>query len=79
MFRYNDHGVDIYGNGLVVPEALATAEPEMLRALVRVTLQGIRDVLSDPAAASQPSGRARRCPTRCWSMNVCGSFSASRC
>lgn len=51
MFRFNDHGVDIYGNGLVVPEALATAEPEMIRAVVRATVQGIKDVLADPAAA----------------------------
>lgn len=51
MFRYNDHGVDIYGNGLVVPEAMANAEPEMVKALVRCTIQGVKDVLSDPAAA----------------------------
>ena len=35
----------------LVPEALATAEPEVVRALVRITVQGISDVLADPVAA----------------------------
>ncbi|RVT90082.1 hypothetical protein EOD42_23930 [Rhodovarius crocodyli] len=51
MFRYNDHGVDIYGNGLVLTQELAAREPEMVRAFVRATVAGVKEVLRDPAAA----------------------------
>ena len=51
MFRFNDHGVDIYGNALMVPATLAQAEPNMIRAVVRATVQGLKDVLREPAAA----------------------------
>lgn len=51
MFRYNDHGVDIYGNGVLATADLARREPEMVRGFVRATIAGLKDSLADPAAA----------------------------
>jgi NitT/TauT family transport system substrate-binding protein len=51
MFRFNDHGVDIYGNALLVMQELAEREPEVVRGFVRATIAGLKDVLNDPAAA----------------------------
>ncbi len=51
MFRYNDHGVDIYGNGVLTTADLARREPEMVRAFVRATIAGLKDAVADPAAA----------------------------
>jgi NitT/TauT family transport system substrate-binding protein len=50
MFRYNDYGVDIYGNGLLTTGDFAQREPEVARAFVRATLAGLKDALADPAA-----------------------------
>ncbi|WP_270935178.1 ABC transporter substrate-binding protein [Falsiroseomonas oryzae] len=51
MFRYNDHGVDIYGNGLLTTADYAQRDPGVVRALVRATIAGLRDSITDPAAA----------------------------
>jgi NitT/TauT family transport system substrate-binding protein len=50
IFRYNDFGVDIYGNGLLTTGDFAQREPEVVRAFVRATLAGLKDALADPAA-----------------------------
>lgn len=51
MFPFNAHGVDIYGNALMVPAATVRQEPGMVRAFVHATVQGLKEVLTDPAAA----------------------------
>jgi NitT/TauT family transport system substrate-binding protein len=51
MFRFNDYGVDVFGNALLLPAELAVKEPEMVRGFVRATLAGLKDALTDPAAA----------------------------
>lgn len=50
IFRYNDFGVDIYGNGLLTTGDFTQREPEVVRAFVRATLAGLKDALNDPAA-----------------------------
>jgi NitT/TauT family transport system substrate-binding protein len=50
VFRYNDHGVDIYGNGLLTTAESAARDPGVVRAFVRATIQGLKDSLADPAA-----------------------------
>ncbi|WP_203071476.1 ABC transporter substrate-binding protein [Falsiroseomonas ponticola] len=50
-FGFNAHGVDIYGNALLLPAELAQREPAMVRGFVRGTIAGLRDALNDPAAA----------------------------
>jgi len=50
MFRYNDHGVDIYGYGLLTTGDFAQREPEILRGFLRTLLAGLKDALLDPAA-----------------------------
>lgn len=50
VFRYNDHGVDIYGNGLLTTAEFAQRDPGVVRAFVRATIAGLRDSIADPAA-----------------------------
>lgn len=50
VFRYNDHGVDIYGNGLLTTADFAARDPGVVRAFVRATIAGLRDSIADPAA-----------------------------
>lgn len=51
MFRYNDHGVDIYGNGLLTTAEQVQRDPGVVRAMVRATIAGLKDSIADPAAA----------------------------
>jgi NitT/TauT family transport system substrate-binding protein len=51
MFRYNDHGVDIYGNGVLTTAEFAQRDPGVVRAFVAATIAGLKDSLADPAAA----------------------------
>jgi NitT/TauT family transport system substrate-binding protein len=50
VFRYNDFGVDIYGNGLLTTADFAQRDPGVVRAFVRATIAGLKDSLLDPAA-----------------------------
>jgi NitT/TauT family transport system substrate-binding protein len=51
MFRYNDHGVDIYGNGLLTTAEYAQRDPGLVRAFVRATITGLKESIADPPAA----------------------------
>jgi NitT/TauT family transport system substrate-binding protein len=51
MFRCNDHGVDIHGNGLLTTAEFAQRDPGVVRAMVRATIAGLRGSIADPAAA----------------------------
>jgi NitT/TauT family transport system substrate-binding protein len=51
VFRYNDHGVNIYGNGVLTTAEYAQRDPGVVRAFVAATIQGLKDSLADPAAA----------------------------
>lgn len=46
-----DHGLELYGNAIIVNPAFAEAEPEAVRGFLRATLRGWRAAAADPAAA----------------------------
>jgi NitT/TauT family transport system substrate-binding protein len=51
VLRFADHGLDLLGNGIVVSEASAARNPEMLKAFVRASVKAFRDAVADPAKA----------------------------
>jgi NitT/TauT family transport system substrate-binding protein len=51
VFRYNDYGVNIYGNGVLTTAEYAQRDPGVVKAFVAATIQGLKDSLADPAAA----------------------------
>lgn len=57
MLRYPDHGVDVMGNALLATHAVMTREPELVRAVLRATLAGTRDMLRDVDAATAAVAR----------------------
>ncbi len=52
-FRYADHGVNLYGNAVVVTAAFAAAHPSAVRGFLRALNRGIKDCIADPKAAAQ--------------------------
>lgn len=48
---YGDHGVDAYGNAVMVSRKLATENPRAVRGLVRAVNRGFQDVAANPAEA----------------------------
>jgi len=46
-----DHGLELYGNAIIVNPAFAEAEPEAVRGFLRATLRGWRAAAADPEAA----------------------------
>lgn len=45
-----DHGVDLYGNAIIVNTEFAAANPEVVTGFLRAVANGWRDVIADPAA-----------------------------
>jgi NitT/TauT family transport system substrate-binding protein len=50
-FHYADHGVDVYGNGVVVSRRLLNDKPQAVAGLVRAVNKAVRDTVADPDAA----------------------------
>jgi NitT/TauT family transport system substrate-binding protein len=50
-FHYGDHGVDLYGNGVMVSQQLVKDKPEAVAGLVRAVNKAVRDTIADPDAA----------------------------
>jgi NitT/TauT family transport system substrate-binding protein len=50
-FHYADHGVDLYGNGVLVSQQLIKDKPQAVAGLVRAINKAIRDTIADPDAA----------------------------
>ena len=50
-FHYGDHGVDLYGNGVLVSQQLIKERPQAVAGLVRAVNKAIRDTVADPDAA----------------------------
>ena len=51
VLRFADHGLDLLGNGVIVSEAFAAKNPDMLKAFVRASVKSFRDALADPKSA----------------------------
>jgi NitT/TauT family transport system substrate-binding protein len=48
VYRYNDYGVDLLGSALIVSQAYAEKNPEVVRKFIRASIAGIKDALADP-------------------------------
>jgi NitT/TauT family transport system substrate-binding protein len=49
IFYYSENGLDLYGNGIIVKQSFAKANPEVVRGFLRAYIRGQQDVLRDPA------------------------------
>jgi len=47
-----DHGVDLYGNVLMVSPKFAAERPEAVKGFIKALIKGTRDTVADPAAAT---------------------------
>jgi NitT/TauT family transport system substrate-binding protein len=47
----SDHGVDLYGNAILVSQKFAAEKPEAVKGFLRAVVKGLRDTLADPGAA----------------------------
>jgi NitT/TauT family transport system substrate-binding protein len=52
-FMYKDYGLDIYGNGIAVSRGFLKDHPEAVKAFLRATIKGARDMVRDPELAVQ--------------------------
>lgn len=50
-FHYGEHGVDLYGNGVMVSQQMIKEKPQAVAGLVRAIHKGLRDTLADPDSA----------------------------
>lgn len=50
LFYYSDNGLDLYGNTIIVREAVLKENPEMVKAFLAAYLKGMQDVIKDPNA-----------------------------
>ncbi len=50
-FHYADHGIDLYGNGVMVSPALLKERPEAVAGMVRAIHRGLADAIANPDAA----------------------------
>ena len=50
-FNFGDHGVDIYGDGLISTNSYLGQKPEVAKAFVQATLRGYLEAFSAPPAA----------------------------
>lgn len=48
-----DHGVELYGNAIIVNTDFAEANPEAVTGFLRAVAQGWRDAIADPVAGAQ--------------------------
>jgi NitT/TauT family transport system substrate-binding protein len=46
-----DHGLELYGNAVLVSQKFAAEKPEAVRGFLRALAKGLRDTVADPAAA----------------------------
>ena len=51
FISYGDYGMDLYSNGMIVPDKMAAEQPEMVKGMVWAINQGVKDTLKDLDAA----------------------------
>ena len=54
FIRYEDYGMDLYSNTIIVSKALITQNPDAVKGFVRALNRGIKDAQADRAAAVEP-------------------------
>jgi len=47
----SDHGVDLYGNVILVSPKFAAEKPEAVKGFLRAVMKGVRDTIADPSSA----------------------------
>jgi len=50
VFYYNENGLDFYGNAILVKDAYAKQNPDVVKAFTAAYIKGLQDVLKDPTA-----------------------------
>ena len=58
-FHYADHGIALYGNGIVVSPTLIKEQPQVVAGLVRAIHKGLRDAMANPDAAIEALARQK--------------------
>jgi NitT/TauT family transport system substrate-binding protein len=53
FIAYEDHGLDLYSNAIIVSKKLAQDNPEAVRGFLRALTRGIKDAIADPELAVQ--------------------------
>ncbi|HEX8664532.1 MAG TPA: ABC transporter substrate-binding protein [Beijerinckiaceae bacterium] len=51
VMNMSDHGLELYGNAILVSQKFAAEKPEAVRGFLRALVKGLRDATADPAAA----------------------------
>lgn len=51
VMRYADHGVDLYGNAVIVSAKFAAENPQAVRGFLKALNRGIKETIADPVAA----------------------------
>lgn len=51
VLRMADHGVDLYGNAIIVNAKFAAEKPEAVQAFLRALLKGLKETVRDPVQA----------------------------
>lgn len=49
VMRYADHGLDFYGNAVIVRRETIESDPDLVRDFVAATVQGVQAVVANPA------------------------------
>jgi NitT/TauT family transport system substrate-binding protein len=52
LMLMSDHGVELYGNVLMVSPKFAAEKPDAVKGFIKAVTKGLRDSLADPAAAT---------------------------
>lgn len=50
IFLYNDHGLDLYGNAVIVKKSFLEENPEVVKGFLAAYIKGLQDTLKDPQA-----------------------------
>lgn len=53
FIAYEDHGLDLYSNAIIVSKRLTQESPDAVRCFLRALTRGIKDAIADPEAAVQ--------------------------
>lgn len=58
VIYYTDHGLDLYGNGIITSKQMVREQPDLVAAVVRAYVLGLRDTIANPNEAMELSTRA---------------------
>ncbi len=50
-FLYRDYGLDLYGNGVAASRSFLNEHPDAVKAFIRATIKGVKDMVKDPELA----------------------------